>query len=203
MSISFSCCENRIAALGFPTGRRGFTLIEMAIVVMIIGVIISIVSTVLPSLVRTSKIKQAQATLEKVDYALQGYILANGQLPLAPIRTPRRTGLENRLAGVNPPTGRHLHGLCRQPPVCHTGPSVRAPTPGKIPSVTAFIRVWYALRNPVCATRCLCTPCLGRFRQQPPPAAGSAPTMEASSPTPPSCLPSGGGKDMDGGRRFF
>ena len=33
----------------------GFTLIEMAVVMVIVGIVVSIIATVLPSLVRTSK----------------------------------------------------------------------------------------------------------------------------------------------------
>ncbi|MDY6904778.1 MAG: LamG-like jellyroll fold domain-containing protein [Thermodesulfobacteriota bacterium] len=61
--------------------QAGFTLIEMAIVVIIIGIVISIMAGVLPTLIRTGKIKQAQAILEKTDYALEGYISANGRCP--------------------------------------------------------------------------------------------------------------------------
>ena len=61
----------------------GFTLIEMAVVLVIVGIIISIVATVLPSLIRSSKVKKARAILEEVDYAIQGYVTANGRLPFA------------------------------------------------------------------------------------------------------------------------
>jgi prepilin-type N-terminal cleavage/methylation domain-containing protein len=62
---------------------KGFTLIEMAIVLVIVGIVVSIVASVLPSLIRSAKVKKAQAILEKVDYALQGYSLANHRLPCA------------------------------------------------------------------------------------------------------------------------
>jgi prepilin-type N-terminal cleavage/methylation domain-containing protein len=61
----------------------GFTLIEMAVVLVIVGIIISIVATVLPSLIKSSKVKKARAILEEVDYAIQGYVAANGRLPFA------------------------------------------------------------------------------------------------------------------------
>jgi type II secretory pathway pseudopilin PulG len=55
----------------------------MAVVLVIVGIVVSIVASVLPSLVRSAKVKKAQAILEKVDYALQGYSLANHRLPCA------------------------------------------------------------------------------------------------------------------------
>jgi len=65
------------------TDSSGFTLIEMAVVLVIVGIIISIVATVLPSLIKSSKVKKARAILEKADYAIQGYVAANGRLPFA------------------------------------------------------------------------------------------------------------------------
>jgi prepilin-type N-terminal cleavage/methylation domain-containing protein len=65
------------------TDSSGFTLIEMAVVLVIVGIIISIVATVLPSLIKSSKIKKARSILEEVDYAIQGYVAANGRLPFA------------------------------------------------------------------------------------------------------------------------
>lgn len=73
----------------------------MAIVVVIAGIIISVIATVLPSLIRSAKMKKAEAILEKVDYAIQGYIAANGRCPC-----PDTTGdgLEDRTPGTNPPS---------------------------------------------------------------------------------------------------
>jgi prepilin-type N-terminal cleavage/methylation domain-containing protein len=65
------------------TDNNGFTLIEMVVVMVIVGIIISILVTVLPSLIQSSKIKKTQALLEKADYALQGYSIANYRLPYA------------------------------------------------------------------------------------------------------------------------
>jgi prepilin-type N-terminal cleavage/methylation domain-containing protein len=62
---------------------RGFTLIEMAVVLVIVGIVVSIVASVLPSLIRSAKVRKAQAILEKVDYAVQGYSMANHRLPCA------------------------------------------------------------------------------------------------------------------------
>lgn len=81
--------------------RSGFTLIELAVVIVIVGIIISIMATVLPSLIKSAKIKKARAILEKMDYSLEGYISANGQCPCP---DTDGDGLENRNPGANPPT---------------------------------------------------------------------------------------------------
>ncbi len=61
----------------------GFTLIEMAIVIFITGIVISTILTVLPSILKTAKAKETRALLKKYDYALQGYAIANFRLPFA------------------------------------------------------------------------------------------------------------------------
>jgi len=80
--------------------KSGFTLIELAVVIVIVGIIISIVATILPSLIQSAKIRKAKAILEKVDYSLEGYITANGQCPCP---DTDGDGLENRTPGANPP----------------------------------------------------------------------------------------------------
>lgn len=68
---------------GKKMGARGFTLIEMAMVMVIMGIIISIMMTVMPALIKTGKIKEARAVLKKYDLVLQGYAFANFRLPFA------------------------------------------------------------------------------------------------------------------------
>ncbi|MGD8888818.1 MAG: prepilin-type N-terminal cleavage/methylation domain-containing protein [Desulfobacterales bacterium] len=77
----------------------GFTLIEMAVVLVIGGIIISIMATVLPSLLQAGKIKKSQAILERVDYAIQGYITATGRFPCPDINLD---GKEDREDGNTP-----------------------------------------------------------------------------------------------------
>jgi prepilin-type N-terminal cleavage/methylation domain-containing protein len=79
-----------------PSLRRstsGFTLIELAIVIVIVGIIIATIATVLPTLIQSSKTKQAKAILEKMTYALEGYLDANGRCPCP---DTDNDGLENR-----------------------------------------------------------------------------------------------------------
>ncbi len=63
------------------TCSSGFTLVELAVVMVIIGIVVSIIATVLPSLIQTTKTKKARAILEKMDHALEGYSIANHRLP--------------------------------------------------------------------------------------------------------------------------
>jgi len=76
--------------------RSGFTLIEMAVVMVIVGIIISIMATVLPSLIHSGKIKKAQADLQRADLSLQGYISATGRCPCPDTNSD---GEENRNDG--------------------------------------------------------------------------------------------------------
>jgi len=77
----------------------GFTLIEMAVVLVIGGIIISIMATVLPSLLQAGKIKKSQAILERVDYALQGFVSATGRFPCPDMNMD---GKEDREDGGTP-----------------------------------------------------------------------------------------------------
>lgn len=63
--------------------RSGFTLIEMAVVLVIVGIIISIMATVLPSLIKSAKVKKTRAILEKMDYAIRGKLISDQKLPYA------------------------------------------------------------------------------------------------------------------------
>ncbi|MBU1345023.1 MAG: type II secretion system GspH family protein [Proteobacteria bacterium] len=70
--------------INFKKGSdTGFTLIEMAMVMVIVGIVISIMMTVLPSVIKTGKLKEARANLEKYDNALKGYAIINLRLPFA------------------------------------------------------------------------------------------------------------------------
>jgi len=77
----------RLRRIGDPLKRirseSGFTLIEMAIVLIIVGIMVSVVASVLPSLLQSAKIKEAKTLLEKADNAIQGYSMANHRLPYA------------------------------------------------------------------------------------------------------------------------
>lgn len=66
-----------------PGSQNGFTLLEMAIVIIISGIIMSAVLTVLPSVMRTGKLKEGRVILDKYDRALQGYAIVNLRLPYA------------------------------------------------------------------------------------------------------------------------
>ena len=77
----------------------GFTLIEMAVVMVVAGIIVSVMATVLPSLLQAGKIKKSRALLERTDYAIQGYVSATGRLPCP---DTSGDGKENRNDGGTP-----------------------------------------------------------------------------------------------------
>ena len=61
--------------------RSGVTLIELSMVMIIAGIIISIVVSVVPLMVMNDKRKDTREILDKVDYALQSYIKVNKRAP--------------------------------------------------------------------------------------------------------------------------
>ena len=69
------------------TDNRGFTLIEMAFVLVIVGILISMGVQLLPMLVRQHKFTESQSAVAQARTALIGYARANGRLPRASANT--------------------------------------------------------------------------------------------------------------------
>jgi prepilin-type N-terminal cleavage/methylation domain-containing protein len=67
--------------------KKGFTLIELAIVLVIIGLLIGVGVSLLPGLINQQKYAQNQSLLNQNYNALIGYIMANGKAPLASSNT--------------------------------------------------------------------------------------------------------------------
>lgn len=79
------------------TRVKGFTLIEVAIVFVIIAALLSYVFLPLRAQMETANIKQARAKLLEIEEALYGFAIVNGRLPCP--TQPGLNGLENP---VNP-----------------------------------------------------------------------------------------------------
>jgi prepilin-type N-terminal cleavage/methylation domain-containing protein len=62
--------------------QKGFTLIELAIVMIIVGLLIGAGVSLLPGLINQQKYTQNQSLLNQNYNAINGYIIGNGQLPL-------------------------------------------------------------------------------------------------------------------------
>ncbi|OSS42120.1 hypothetical protein DESAMIL20_1673 [Desulfurella amilsii] len=67
--------------------KKGFTLIELAIVLVIIGLLIGVGVSLLPGLINQQKYTQNQSLINQNYNALIGYIMANGKAPLASSNT--------------------------------------------------------------------------------------------------------------------
>jgi prepilin-type N-terminal cleavage/methylation domain-containing protein len=64
-----------------PTHCRGFTLVEMAVVLAIIGLLIGGLLMPLAAQMEQKNLNETRATLENVKEALLGYAMANGRYP--------------------------------------------------------------------------------------------------------------------------
>jgi len=64
-----------------PTARAGFTLIEILLVVVIIGILVGIAVPRLSGRVEQSQVAAARSTLEAIGTALDLYELDNGRYP--------------------------------------------------------------------------------------------------------------------------
>jgi type II secretory pathway pseudopilin PulG len=86
------------ASPGFPSGARGFSLVEIAIASVVIGLILG---SILVPISRQSELRQkndTQKLLDETREALLGFALANGYLPCPAVSSTN--GLEDRTAGV-------------------------------------------------------------------------------------------------------
>ena len=74
---------------------KGFTLIELAIVTLILAVLLSSAFLSVTSLRKTANIKEARQKLAEIEEALYGFAIANGRLPCP--ATPASNGQANPL----------------------------------------------------------------------------------------------------------
>ena len=76
--------EKNQGAIGWETrDRNGFTLIEMAIVLAIVGILLSMGVELLPMIVKHGKLGENRTAVKDAKAAIIGYALAKGRLPWA------------------------------------------------------------------------------------------------------------------------
>jgi prepilin-type N-terminal cleavage/methylation domain-containing protein len=77
---------------------RGFTLVEVAIVLVIVGLIIGGLVTPLTMQLEQRKVSETQRLMDEAKEALYGFALHNGYLPCPAVSS--RNGLEDRTEGL-------------------------------------------------------------------------------------------------------
>lgn len=90
-------CTGNTSAIARPSLRSGFTLIELAFVLVIIGLLLGLGAELLPMLVKQSKLKEDRLLVKETKTAIIGYALATGRLPYASttINGSETTGILN------------------------------------------------------------------------------------------------------------
>lgn len=83
MPVHSRCASSRPCRLanGRLAGRRGFTLLELLVVILIIGLLTGIVGPRLMSQVARSEATAAKAQIDAFDKALQAYRIDTGRFP--------------------------------------------------------------------------------------------------------------------------
>jgi len=84
-----------------PERRGGFTLIELAFVLVILGILVSMGAGLIPLLVNQNKLNESRAIVKEAKTAIIGYALATGRLPWAAASTDG-TETVNRRRGYLP-----------------------------------------------------------------------------------------------------
>lgn len=85
--------------LVYMTQARGFSLIEMAMVLMIIALVLGGLLPTLSSQIEQRQVSETRKQLDEIQQALIGYAVANGRLPCPASNTSN--GLESPLGGGN------------------------------------------------------------------------------------------------------
>lgn len=101
---------------------KGFTLVEVAIVFLILAALLSYAFFPLRAQLETAHIKQARTTLAEIEEALYGFAIANGRLPC-----PTQPGL----GGLSDPPSPTSH--------CQNSPDIRGYI-GFVPAATLGIK---------------------------------------------------------------
>jgi len=78
------------------SSRRGFTLLEMAFVLVVIGILVGFGAQMLPPLVKQAKLKEDRAFVKQTKTAIIGYALAAGKLPYAATNPNTGTSVNNQ-----------------------------------------------------------------------------------------------------------
>lgn len=71
-------------------GSSGFSLIEIALVLVLIGILVSMGADLIPMLVKHNKLGESRAAVKEAKTAVIGYALATGKLPYAASGTDGR-----------------------------------------------------------------------------------------------------------------
>ena len=79
----YCCGLVTIAGKRKRNDRHGFTLIELAFVLVIVGLLVGMGGQLLPMLVKQNKLKESRAMVQETKTAIIGYALATGRLPYA------------------------------------------------------------------------------------------------------------------------
>lgn len=70
-----------ISRLSFKAAVTGFSLIEMAVVIVVLTIILAVIAQPVANQIETRRVADTQRKLEEVKEALYGYALAKGYLP--------------------------------------------------------------------------------------------------------------------------
>ena len=82
------------------TPVRGFTLVELAVVIVIVALLLGALLVPLATQLQQQKNRETRETLEEIREALLGYAMAQGRLP-CPDRDAAPDGLENAPCGAS------------------------------------------------------------------------------------------------------
>lgn len=127
----------------FQSKHAGFTLIELAVVTAIIGLLVAGAVASFGAIRTNTKIKETHRALMSIELRLQAYVCRHGRLPCpaSPALGPGDLGY-----GLQHNTGTEQYGVDSQGDGCHDDRQMEAGTPtnlygGTLPALTLGERV--------------------------------------------------------------
>jgi prepilin-type N-terminal cleavage/methylation domain-containing protein len=90
---------------------KGFTLVEMAVVLVIVGLMLGVILMPLAAQMDQKRLVETRATMENAREALLGYAMANGRLP-CPAAAPGAGVTAVEAFATAPTAGNSTNGIC-------------------------------------------------------------------------------------------
>ena len=100
------------ASASTPARHRGFSLVEMAVVLLIVGLLASVFLPATNTMMDNNRRKETRAKLEAIEQAMRRFVVVNGRLPCPANGALAPGNVEQGLEQPHPGTAACTAGGC-------------------------------------------------------------------------------------------